>query len=98
GYVIKASITSFSTFYFSSRTFEALPLQLLNFSGTSQNNDIELYWGTDNEHNTLNFEVERSTDGIHFAIVGKVIANNSPGKNHYQFTDKDIDNLSASTV
>lgn len=98
GYVIKASITSFSTFYFSSRTFEALPLQLLNFSGTSQNNDIELYWETDNEHNTLNFEVERSTDGIHFAIVGKVIANNSPGKNHYQFTDKDIDNLSASTV
>lgn len=98
GYVLKSSITSFSTFYFSNRTFEALPLQLLNFSGTSLNNDIELQWETENEHNTLNFEVERSTDGIHFTVVGAVAANNTLGKHQYKFIDKNIDKLSAYSV
>jgi hypothetical protein len=98
GYVLKATIISFSTFYFSNRVFESLPLQLLDFSATLQNDDAVLLWKTDNEHNTHSFDIERSEDGVHFSIAGNIAANNTAGKHQYHFTDKDITELSSSVV
>ncbi|MEP7229910.1 MAG: T9SS type A sorting domain-containing protein [Ginsengibacter sp.] len=69
-----------------------LPLTLLDFSVTKNNNTAMLAWQTNNEINTAYFNVERSIDGTNFTTVGKVSAgsNNSLQKD-YLFTN----NLSA---
>ena len=76
----------------------ALPLTLLNFSLTKQNATARLSWQTANEVNTAYFNVQRSTDAVNFAAVGKVAA--KPVilyQNHYSYTD-DISNLKAGKV
>ncbi|MFT3747965.1 MAG: hypothetical protein QM768_06595 [Agriterribacter sp.] len=47
GYVLKASVSSFSTFYFSNRTFEALPLQFFDFTVIQKGSDALLQWITE---------------------------------------------------
>ncbi|MFT3702439.1 MAG: T9SS type A sorting domain-containing protein [Agriterribacter sp.] len=98
GYVLKATITSFSTFYFSKRTSGVLPLQFLNFTVKQQNSDALLQWITDNEHNTRDFDIERSIDGIHFTTIDNTAAKNINGKHSYNYIDKNIDLLTASII
>ncbi len=43
-----------------------LPLNLISFSGSKQNNDALLQWKTANEINVSRFEVQRSDNGIDF--------------------------------
>lgn len=88
GYILKATVTSFSTFYFSNRSFEVLPLTMLAFSGTLKNDDVLLQWTTEHEYNTSDFDIERSTDGNHFIAVGNVATFNNPGKQEYRFSDQ----------
>ncbi len=88
GYILKASITSFSSFYFSNRSFQALPLEILAFTGDSKNNDVLLRWTTEHEYNARDFDIERSTDGSNFITAGNVAAYNTPGKHEYNFTDQ----------
>jgi hypothetical protein len=76
----------------------ALPLTLFNFSLTKQNTTARLNWETANEINTAYFNVQRSSDGVNFAAVGKVAA--KPGnslQNQYSYAD-DISNLKAGKV
>ncbi|MFT4016347.1 MAG: T9SS type A sorting domain-containing protein [Agriterribacter sp.] len=98
GYVLKASVSSFSTFYFSNRTFEALPLQFIDFTAIQKGGDALLQWITENEVNTKDFAVEKSMDGVHFTSIGNVAAKNTTGKQSYNFTDKNIDQLNTGTV
>ncbi|MBX2922908.1 MAG: T9SS type A sorting domain-containing protein [Chitinophagaceae bacterium] len=98
GYVLSASISSFSSFYFASRTFEALPLQLLSFSGVVTNNDAQLKWETSHEQNVAGFDIERSTDKSNFVKAGTATASNTPGNHNYAFTDAGIYSLGVSTV
>lgn len=95
GYVLKASVTSFSTFYFSNRTFEALPLRFIDFTALQKGSDALLQWTTENEINTKDFDIERSIDGVKFVSIGNVPAKNTAGKHSYSFTDKNIDQLDA---
>ncbi len=64
-----------------------VPLSLLSFNATYDNNKVKLLWSTENEINTRNFEVERSTDGTIFAAIGNVNAKNAAGKNEYSLVD-----------
>ena len=65
-----------------------LPLTLLNFTVEKQGATAQLNWQTANEVNTYYFDIQRSTDGIHFTSVGKVTAKgNSSAKNNYSFAD-----------
>lgn len=67
----------------------ALPLNLLNFSGSLNNEkEVSLNWQTAQEINTSQFVVERSTNGTDFSAIGKVNAagNSSVGKT-YSFVD-----------
>lgn len=93
GYVLKASITSFSSFYFSNRSFQALPLEILAFTGASKNNDVLLHWTTEHEYNARDFNIERSTDGSNFITAGIVAAYNTSGKHEYNFTDQNAGSL-----
>jgi len=95
GYMLQGSISSFSSFYFSSSNI-TLPLDLLSFIGVLQNNNTLLKWRTANEVNVSRFLVERSTDGTRFNEIGAVSAN---GNNiagsvfDYSFTDIEAGNL-----
>ena len=65
-----------------------LPLTLLSFNAQKQNTVVQLNWLTTNEINTQYFEVERSTDGIHFMAIGKVNAQTNTATNkNYSFND-----------
>jgi glucose/arabinose dehydrogenase len=94
GYMLQGNISSFSSFYFSSSNI-ALPLDLITFSGSLQNNStVLLKWETENEINTSHFLVERSIDGTHFNAIGTVSANgnNNPGLFNYSLIDIDASN------
>ena len=98
GYVLQGDITSFSSFYFSNANL-ILPLHLLTFSGSLQNNATLLEWETANEINTAQFIIERSTDGRNFTQIGVVAAaGNNSNTNRYSFTDYDATRQSSSIL
>lgn len=66
GYVVSASINSFSTFFFAKNNFAILPLSLLSFDAKKDNDKVLVSWKTENEISLQRYEVERSTDGISF--------------------------------
>lgn len=66
----KSGWNNFSTENFSMATFSSpLPVELLSFDARCSNNEIVIGWSTASEKNTSYFEVERSSDGIHFEII-----------------------------
>lgn len=80
-----------------------LPIKLESFTAAlKQGNNVELKWVISEELNVANYEIEFSTDGIHFVGVGKIAATGSrdynyvhssslSGINYYRLktTDKD---------
>ena len=98
GKVLQGSITSFSSFYIGS-SLVVLPLKLLYFNGTLENNTTLLKWATENEVNTAQFIVERSIDARNFVRIGAVGARGSSGTvADYQYTDYDVMKQSSSFV
>jgi Secretion system C-terminal sorting domain len=75
-----------------------LPLQLLDFSGKLVNQNTLLNWKTENEVNTLEFIVERSTDGRNYTAIGSVASANSTGIHYYNFTDLSATSLGTSIL
>lgn len=63
-----------------------LPLTLLEFNGQAVNEKVVLKWKTAEEVNTSHFNIERSTDGQHYAAIGNITAAGS-GTGNYSFTD-----------
>jgi uncharacterized repeat protein (TIGR03803 family) len=92
-YVLTASISAFSSFYLANKTFAVLPLELSEFNARLLNTNGELSWKTENEINTLSFDIERSIDGISFISTGNVIATKTSGVHFYNYTDKKITSL-----
>ena len=79
------------------RNLKALPLTMLNFSAVKQFNIAQLHWQTTNEVNTAYFNIQRSTDAVHFSNVGVVNAANQNGVNDYSYADN-IAGISASIL
>nr|WP_295932176.1 M4 family metallopeptidase [uncultured Dyadobacter sp.] len=70
----------------------ALPVTLVNFEGKHTTEGNLLQWTTSSEVNNAYFEVQKSTNATNFARSGRVAGTgNSPGPNHYSFTDVDYD-------
>jgi len=61
-----------------------LPIGFKSFYGERIQKVNHLYWETAEESNLNNFEVLRSTDGIHFEKIGNVHPNNAPSKYHFE--------------
>jgi hypothetical protein len=60
----------------------------LNFAAIKQNNEAQLKWSTLTEVNTAYFNIERSSDGINWQVVGAITAKgNSTTTTSYSFTD-----------
>jgi photosystem II stability/assembly factor-like uncharacterized protein len=71
-----------------------LPITLLDFGGNTGDNAIHLNWHTTMELNSKNFDVEKSTDGVHFFDLGTVAAaGNSNTTKGYSFEDVQVNTI-----
>jgi pimeloyl-ACP methyl ester carboxylesterase len=66
-------------------TAGALPATWLSFNVEVENNNAVLNWKTADEINVSNYIVEHSVNGIDYAGIGDVAANNTTGVNAYSF-------------
>ncbi len=66
-----------------------LPLSQLNFTAVLQNNQVLLQWNNRNEQNLSGYELEKSSDGVHFTTIAKT---NRSANGTYQYNDKAISN------
>ena len=80
----QSGYTGFSPFVITN-TDLALPLHLLKFGVSVQNNDALLKWQTTDEVNTSSFSIEHSVDGQRFTAIGNIAAVNATGIHDYQF-------------
>jgi Zn-dependent metalloprotease len=69
-----------------------LPVNCVDFRAIRATSNIGLTWKVSDERNNLQFEVERSTDGINFSKIGVVPAS-SARNGQYSFTDASITGL-----
>jgi len=70
------------------KTFDAsavLPVDLLSFTAVKQRSNSVLQWATVNERQHKHFEVEQSTDGIHFIQLATVLADGNSTTHQYSF-------------
>jgi PKD repeat protein len=79
-------------FYTSQKTITVscvLPVNLISFDAGKSGATVVLTWATAMEINNSHFEIQRSTDGIHFTTIGTVKGNgNSSSPINYSFTDE----------
>lgn len=64
-----------------------LSATILNFSGNTSNGKNVLQWNVTDNDNIKGYEIEKSTDGVHFSKVGFVTQPASPQENAFIFTD-----------
>lgn len=83
-----SNVTSFSPFAVGSQ-YSILPLDLLSFTGKTNDGNTVLTWVTANEKAFAGFDVERSSDGRSYQTIGNVgaRANNSSSQTTYTYTD-----------
>jgi hypothetical protein len=68
--------------------FGALPVELFDFEGSESNEKVILRWKTAFELDNYGFEIERSTNGLHFTKIGKVKGRGDfSGVSSYQYED-----------
>jgi trimeric autotransporter adhesin len=94
-YVLKASISSFSTFYFGG-ALSTLPIDLITLNGKYNDQSVLLNWKTATEVNSSHFSIERSDDGRNYKAIGTVAANGSSSAPiNYSYQDFDVVQQSA---
>lgn len=67
----------------------ALPVTLTSISATYSNSKVSIYWSTQNEINTDNYTVQKSTDGTNFKNIA-VVAAKSKNANEYSYDDENV--------
>lgn len=88
--VTNAAVTSYSPFTFGnvSGGNNPLPIELLDFTGTCNQNKVKLEWSTASETNNNYFTVERSSDATYYESIGIVAgAGTSASIKNYSFVD-----------
>jgi hypothetical protein len=88
----RTGFSGFSQFALArSGTPVVLPIELLEFSVTCENNNAILKWTTASEVNNDLFTVEKSEDGKNLYPIGTIKgAGNSTSLNRYSYTDHEI--------
>jgi hypothetical protein len=77
--------------------YNAIPVELLSFTGETTENGIKLNWSTATETNNYGFEIQRRKYGVDegnsdWLIAGFVNGNGTTAeKNNYSFTDNNIE-------
>ena len=87
GFALRMGYTSFSEFGIG-LSGVPLPVQLTTFSGYNEGSVNKLNWNTSSELNSMEFQIERSADGINFQHIGtEAAAGFSTQPLNYNFTD-----------
>lgn len=64
------------------------PTHFISFTAVENQNKVLLNWKVENETSVDRYEVERSTDGLHFSTIGQQNnTGNSTGSNTYTYSD-----------
>ncbi|MEM1357588.1 MAG: T9SS type A sorting domain-containing protein [Bacteroidota bacterium] len=72
---------------------QVLPVELLHFTGRTEDKRNLLEWTTANEENFSHFEIQRATDGISWAYLDEVAPlspGEGPGERSYAFEDEGV--------
>jgi len=75
-----------------------LPVKLISFKGSLQNNAGALTWITAGEINSERFDIQRSLDGSNFTDIGTVKAKGNTQEETYNFSDNSASNQPATLV
>lgn len=87
GYVLSASVSSFSTFYIGASTSTPLPVTLLDVAAKNKGAVNEVVWNTAGEHGMSTIYLERSANARDFYTV---VAMPAKGNNsRYSYTDEE---------
>ncbi|MDP9231080.1 MAG: T9SS type A sorting domain-containing protein, partial [Bacteroidota bacterium] len=64
-------------------------INLISFNGKVVNNMANLFWRTSREDEPVRFDIEKSTDGINYSVIGSVngYRNYNDENNYYSFID-----------
>lgn len=66
-----------------------LPVNFTSFIAKRSGTEVVLNWSTSEEKNNSHFEIEKSTDGRNWKLIGIIMGNvNAANSNQYGFTDK----------
>lgn len=80
------ALTSSSNYTFGFTSYP-LPVKLISFSGSRQQQVSVLNWTAENEIQAGNYEVQRSSNGQQFITIGAVTPSNSGRRETYVFRD-----------
>jgi len=87
-FVRKDGISSLSEWTLSSGINSPLPVDFLLFNAKCEDGRVLLTWKTAQEQNTSHFNIERSTDGTGWSVIGsQPAAGNSIDQRTYSFAD-----------
>ena len=85
-------VTEFSYWAFAEPPDMPVPVELVTFSAVAHGNEVALEWQTASESANYGFEIQRSSDGIHFEKVGFVPAGGViAGQQQYRFRDRGLE-------
>jgi hypothetical protein len=100
-------VTQFSPWTLSAGS-QVLPIELLSFTATAIENEVELNWKTATEINNDYFTIQRSADGLEFTDIARISAGLNgniiqkynhvdtrplPGKSYYRLKQTDLDGV-----
>ena len=111
GQYVTFQIPSFSEFWLHGSALDSpLPVELVNFQANcAGEGKVEVTWATASEHNSANFTVEKSRDGMNWTVMASLAGagnstqminystvdnNAASGVNYYRLTQTDFDGAS----
>ena len=88
-YYLKMSKAAFGTVATLAQLTDIVPVEMLTFTASVRNSEVQLFWSTASELNNSGFEIERSVnDNNSFVTVGFVDGKGSSTEiNYYSFID-----------
>ncbi len=90
----RTNMSGFSQFGVGGEQSVSLPVSLLSFSGYKDGSRNQLRWTTSSEQNNHGFELQRSTDGVNYSVLGFVnslgLGGNSATELNYAYTDNNV--------
>lgn len=75
-----------------------LPVKLVSFKASLQNNASVLQWETAGEMNSERFDIQRSLDGVNFGDIGSVKARGNSSAETYAYPDNNAANQPATLI
>lgn len=85
---VKVPVSGFSGFYLSAALATVLPISIEYFKGVQTDNKHVLSWKANCSSASVTFEIQRSTDGLHFTSINNLTASQARCSQPFDFTDE----------